>query len=104
MVGQLAVSPNLSYFPFGKRDEVMNKCIVRKTQANEGVIKISHYYMNEIIRLCLYTIKNEKADTLQEVRAKKILQRVEKYLIQTGKKREFIENYKGKETRGVLPV
>ena len=47
MVGQLDVSPNLSYFPFGKRDEVMNKCIVRKTQANEGVIKISHYYIYE---------------------------------------------------------
>ena len=103
MVGQLAVSPNLSYFPFGKRDEVMNKCIVRKTQANEGVIKISHYYMNEIIRLCLYTIKNETTDTLQEVRAKKILQRVDKYLIQTGKNKEIFEKYK-EEKSGVLPI
>ena len=37
----------------------MNRCIIRK-QGSEGVIKISHYYMNEIVRLCLYTIKNEK--------------------------------------------
>ena len=88
---------------FFRREEQMNKCITRR-QGSEGVIKISHYYMGEIVRLCLYTIKNETTDTLQEVRAKKILQRVDKYLIQTGKKREFIENYKGKETRGVLPV
>ncbi len=60
--------------------------------------------MNEIIRLCLYTIKNEKTDTLQEVRARKILDRIDKYLTQTGKNKEFIENFKGRETRGVLPI
>ena len=53
----------------------MNRCIIRK-QGSEGVIKISHYYMNEIVRLCLYTIKNEKTNPLQEVRARKILKRV----------------------------
>ena len=77
---------------------------VRYKRGQEGVIKISHYYMNEIIRLCLYTIKNEKAETLQEVRARKILDRIDKYLIQTGKNKEFLERFKGKETRGVLPI
>ena len=77
---------------------------VRYRKGQEGVIKISHYYMNEIIRLCLYTIKNGKTDTLQEVRAKKILERIDKYLTQTGKNKEFIENFKGRETRGVLPI
>ena len=58
---------------------------VRYRKGQEGVIKISHYYMNEIIRLCLYPIKNEKAETLQEVRARKIIERIDKYLIKTGK-------------------
>ena len=77
---------------------------VRYKRGQERVIKISHYYMNEIVRLCLYTIKNEKTDNLQEVRARKILDRIDKYLIQTGKKKEFLERFKGKETRGVLPI
>ena len=77
---------------------------VRYKRGQEGVIKISHYYMNEIVRLCLYTIKNEKTNPLQEVRARKILKRVDKYLTQTGKNKEFIENFKGRETRGVLPI
>lgn len=77
---------------------------VRYRKGQEGVIKISHYYMNEIVRLCLYTIKKEKTDTLQEVRAKKILERIDKYLIQTGKNKEFLQSFKGKETRGVLPI
>ena len=81
----------------------MNRCIIRK-QGSEGVIKISHYYMNEIVRLCLYTIKNEKTNPLQEVRARKILKRVDKYLTQTGKNKEFIEKYKGTQTPGVLPI
>ena len=80
----------------------MNKCITRK-RGSEGVIKISHFYMAEIVRLCLYTIKNSD-DQYQKNRSQRILDRIKKYLIQTGKKREFIENYKGKETRGVLPV
>jgi hypothetical protein len=77
---------------------------VRYRRGQEGVIKISHYYMNEIIRLCLYTIKNEKTDTLEEVRARKILDRIDKYLNQTGKNKEFLERYRGNETRGVLPI
>ena len=77
---------------------------VRYRKGQEGVIKISHYYMNEIIRLCLYTIKNEKADTLQEVRARKILERIDKNLTLTGKNKEFLERYRDNETRGVLPI
>ncbi len=34
------------------REKKMNKCITRK-QGTDGVIKISHFYMNEIVRLCL---------------------------------------------------
>ena len=82
----------------------MNKCITRK-QGTDGVIKISHFYMSEIVRLCLYTIKNEKTNTLQEVRARKILERIDKYLIQTGKNKEYFEKIKhNNETRGVLPI
>ena len=53
----------------GRREEKMNKCITRK-RGSEGVIKISHYYMGEIVRLCLYTIKKTDETNLQNIRSK----------------------------------
>ncbi len=80
----------------------MNKCIIRK-QGSEGVIKISHFYMNEIVRLCLYTIKTTDETNLQHQRSERILERIQKYLIQTGKNKEYFEQVK-EENRGVLPI
>lgn len=80
----------------------MNKCITRK-QGQEGVIKISHFYMNEIVRLCFYTVKTTKDTDLQHQRSERILERIEKYLIQTGKNQEYFEQVK-EENRGVLPI
>ncbi len=80
----------------------MNKCIVRK-QGTDGVIKISHFYMNEIVRLCLYTIKKTDEQNLQNLRSKRILDRIQKYLIQTGKNKEMFEKYNEKP-KGVLPI
>ena len=86
---------------FYRREEKMNKCITRK-QGSEGVIKISHYYMSEIVRLCLYTIKNSD-DQYQKNRSQRILDRVKKYLIQTGKNKEIFEKY-NEEPKGRLPI
>ena len=80
----------------------MNKCITRR-QGSEGVIKISHYYMSEIVRLCLYTIKKTDDTNLQNIRSKKILARIQKYLIQTGKNKEIFEKY-NEEPKGRLPI
>ena len=80
----------------------MNKCIVRK-QGSEGVIKISHYYMSEIVRLCLYTIKKTDDTNLQNERSRRILARIQKYLIQTGKNKEIFEKY-NEEPKGRLPI
>ena len=88
---------------FYRREERMNKCITRK-QGSEGVIKISHYYMSEIVRLCLYTIKKTDDTKLQNIRSKKILARIQKYLIQVGKNKEIFENYKEEEPKGRLPI
>ena len=68
------------------------------------VIKISHYYMSEIARLCLYTIDNTEINNLQNIRSKKILERIEKYLIQTGKNKDYLDTSEERETRGVLPI
>ena len=68
------------------------------------VIKISHYYMSEIARLCLYTIDNTEINNLQNIRSKKILERIQKYLIQTGKNKDYLEASDERETRGVLPI
>ena len=87
---------------FFRREEQMNKCITRR-QGSEGVIKISHYYMSEIVRLCLYTIKTTDETNLQNIRSKKILARIQKYLIQTGKNKEIFEKY-NEEPKGRLPI
>ena len=87
---------------FNEREKKMNKCIVRK-QGTDGVIKISHFYMNEIVRLCLYTIKKTDEQNLQNLRSKRILDRIQKYLIQTGKNKEMFEKYNEKP-KGVLPI
>ena len=87
---------------FYRREEKMNKCITRK-QGSEGVIKISHYYMSEIVRLCLYTIKTTDETNLQNIRSKKILARIQKYLIQTGNNKEIFEKY-NEEPKGRLPI
>jgi len=87
---------------FFRREEQMNKCITRR-QGSEGVIKISHYYMSEIVRLCLYTIKKTDDTNLQNIRSKKILARIQKYLIQTGKNKEIFEKY-NEEPKGRLPI
>jgi len=82
----------------------MNRCIKRK-QGQEGVIKISHFYMTEIVRLCLYVIKTTKDTDLQHLRSQRILERIQKYLIQTGKNKEYFEKIKNdNETRGVLSI
>lgn len=80
----------------------MNNCIKRKT-AHEGVIKISHYYMSEIVKLCIYTIENTKTDNTQNIRSQRILKRIRKYLIQTGKDKSFQNYYKQPEP-AVLPI
>ncbi len=87
---------------FNEREKKMNKCIVRK-QGTDGVIKISHFYMNEIVRLCLYTIKKTDEQNLQNLRSKRILDRIQKYLIQTGKNKEMFEKY-NEEPKGRLPI
>ena len=87
---------------FFRREEQMNKCITRR-QGSEGVIKISHYYMSEIVRLCLYTIKKTDDTNLQNIRSKKILARIQKYLIQTGKNKEIFEKY-DEQPKGRLPI
>ena len=73
------------------------------TQKDEGVIKISQFYMSEITTLCEYVVKNTKDINSQHMRAKRILDRIEKYLIQTGKNREIFNKFK-EEPIGRLPI
>ena len=40
----------------------------------------------------------------QNIRSKKILARIQKYLIQVGKNKEIFENYKEEEPKGRLPI
>ena len=59
--------------------------------------------MSEITTLCEYVVKNTKDINSQHMRAKRILDRIEKYLIQTGKNREIFNKFK-EEPIGRLPI
>ncbi len=59
--------------------------------------------MGEIVRLCLYTIKKTDDTNLQNERSRRILARIQKYLIQTGKNKEIFEKY-NEEPKGRLPI
>ena len=59
--------------------------------------------MGEIVMLCLYTIKKTDDTNLQNERSRRILARIQKYLIQTGKNKEIFEKY-NEEPKGRLPI
>lgn len=81
----------------------MNNCIKTRKGESEGVIKISHSYMSEIVKLCIYTVETTNSNHTQNIRSQKILQRIKKYLIQTGKDKTFQRYYKQPEP-AVLPL
>ena len=69
-----------------------------KIQKDRGVIKISHFYMAEIVRLCLYTIKNSD-DQYQKNRSQRILDRVK--ILNSDRKNKNFEKYKDRENRDI---
>ena len=79
----------------------MNKYIKR---TNGGVMRISDYWLLEVVQQCQWILKETDSNHTQNIRAKKILERVRKYLNQVGRGKEFRENLQENLNRGVLPV
>ena len=79
----------------------MNRCIKRKSG---GVMRISDYWLLEIVQQCQWILKETDSNHIQNIRSKKILERVRKYLNQVGRGTDFRNKLEEENNRGVLPV
>ena len=79
----------------------MNKCIKRKSG---GVMRISDYWLLEVVQQCKWIMQETDSNHTQNIRSKKILERVRKYLNQVGRGDDFRNRLQEEHNRGVLPV
>ena len=79
----------------------MNRCIKRKSG---GVMRISDYWLLEVVQQCQWILKETDSNNTQNIRSKKILERVRKYLNQVGRGTDFRNKLEEENNRGVLPV
>ena len=79
----------------------MNKCIKR---TSGGVMRISDYWLLEVVQQCQWILKETDSNHTHNIRAKKILERVRKYLNQVGRGTDFRNRLEEENNRGVLPV
>ena len=79
----------------------MNKCIKRMSG---GVMRISDYWLLEVVQQCQWILKETDSNHTQNIRSKKILDRVRKYLNQVGRGNDFRSKLQEENNRGVLPV
>ena len=64
----------------------MNKCIKR---TSGGVMRISDYWLLEVVQQCKWILKETDSSHIQNIRSKKILEKVRKYLNQVGRGDDF---------------
>ena len=75
----------------------MSKVIVKR---GGGVMRISDYWLVEVVNQCRWIMKETDSSHSQNIRSKKILERISKYLNQVGR----INSIKEETERGVLPI
>ena len=78
----------------------MNRCIKKRYMTyDQQVVKLSHYYVGEVIKICKFIINTTPDNHQDHLRCLNILRRFQKYVNQTSKK--IITS---NEVRGVLPI
>jgi hypothetical protein len=85
-----------------QRREIMTKCIVKRQGG--GVMRISDYWLLEVVQQCQWILKETDSNHTQNIRSKKILERVRKYLNQVGRINNFKSKLQEESNRGVLPI
>ncbi len=80
----------------------MNKCIVKRQGG--GVMRRSDYWLLEVVQQCQWILKETDSNHTQNIRSKKILERVRKYLNQVGRINNFKSKLQEESNRGVLPI
>jgi len=79
----------------------MNKCIKR---TSGGVMRMSDYWLLEVVQQCQWIMDKTDSSHTQNIRSKKILLRVRKYLNQVGRIDSFKSKLHEEHNRGVLPI
>ena len=79
----------------------MNKCIKR---TSGGVMRMSDYWLLEVVQQCKWILKETDSNHTQNIRSKKVLERVRKYLNQVGRGDDFRNRLQEEHNRGVLPI
>ena len=79
----------------------MNRCIKRKSG---GVMRISDYWLLEVVQQCQWILKETNSSHTQNIRSKKILERVRRFLTQVGRGKDFREKLIEEKNRGTLPL
>ncbi len=80
----------------------MNRCIIKKQGG--GVMRMSDYWLLEVVQQSKWILKETDSNHTQNIRAKKILERVRKYLNQVGRGDDFRNRLHEEHRRGVLPI
>ena len=80
----------------------MSKVIVKR--GGSGVMRISDYWLVEVVNQCRWIMKETDSSHSQNIRSKKILERISKYLNQVGRINSIKEKLKEESERGVLPI
>ncbi len=79
----------------------MNKC-VKKVKG--GVMRISDYWLLEVVQQCQWILKETDSSHTQNIRSKKILERVRRFLTLVGRGKDFREKLIEEKNRGTLPL
>ena len=80
----------------------MNRCIIKKQGG--GVMRMSDYWLLEVVQQCKWIMQETDSNHTQNIRSKKILERVRKYLNQVGRGDDFRNRLQEEHNRGVLPI
>jgi len=80
----------------------MNRCIIKKQGG--GVMRMSDYWLLEVVQQSKWILKETDSNHTQNIRSKKILERVRKYLNQVGRGDDFRNRLHEEHNRGVLPI
>ena len=80
----------------------MNRCIIKKQGG--GVMRMSDYWLLEVVQQSKWILKETDSNHTQNIRAKKILERVRRFLTLVGRGKDFREKLIEEKNRGTLPL
>tara|TARA_B100000927_G_C16399521_1_gene442770 strand:- start:507 stop:770 length:264 start_codon:yes stop_codon:yes gene_type:complete len=81
-------------------DEV--KLLENRGERTMGAMRISDYYLSEVLLLCEWVIKNTETSNRQNIRAKSLIKRVKRFVNTAGHLNEINGHIKEDRNRATL--